>query len=381
MFGSTYDKSLPYLKHTSDKKIHSLDGNGAESGCAYKLTFWGVNPEVAAQIIGENDLADIRSFFSVTPEGGVPDVVSSEEYSRYEISCYEALYCIALKDVPKFLESGDSFGVFYENYATRVTRMAKDSNKTAVTPHLDIRWHRRCHVPMIGDDKNREDDKRVARAIWLALIYGGLPEATVQGRKAVYAVFNATADKKAVPEQKYPSREILLKGKHIRVTDAYELYKALQVDEITTLRFIEVYEKSLANDMETGLENKDFVGPRARRFAKKLISADEPDRNALNILARFVAHAKATDEERAIFTEALLELIDEFCSDLTEERQIELRKHILKASRFAIKTSKAKKTDSDKKDDGGKKTTAVSKATNNRARVERHINFDYWEGK
>ena len=73
------------------------------------------------------------------------------------------------------------------------------------------------------------------------------------------------------------------------------------------------------------------------------------------MIARFVSHAKATDKEKKLFVQALQSLIEEFCSELTEERQAELRSLIYKASRFG--SNKA-----------------------NRAKLERFINFEYWEG-
>ena len=124
---------------------------------------------------------------------------------------------------------------------------------------------------------------------------------------------------------------------------------------MTVIRFIDVFEKAFEEDKETGIEKMEFVGPRARQLAKKLISSGNPDRNALNIIARFVSHSKATDYEKKLFIEALQTLMSEFCSNLYEERQAELRALIYGESRFA-----------------------ASKA--NKAKLERFINFEYWEG-
>lgn len=353
---SAYEKALPYLMYTSSRKIVSLSSAGGdddEDDSAYTLTFWGINPEVSVAISSQSGMQPAE-FFTAGTTGGTPEVVSDNEYSKYEISCYEALYCVALTEIPKFAETGDSFGVFYENYSNRINKMIK-KDKTALTPHLDIRWHRRNFLPMISSDKNHEDDLRAARGIWLALIYGGLPEETRNGQKVLYASFARTSGKSAIAEEVYESRDILYAGKNIQITNVYELYKALQLDEITIMRFLEVFEKSFDEDKETGLENMEFVGPRARRFVKKLVSEDNADRNALNMIARFVSHAKATDYEKKLFVKSLQSLIEEFCSELTEDRQADLRALIYKASRFS--SNKA-----------------------NRAKLERFINFEYWEG-
>lgn len=353
---SAYEKALPYLMYNSSRNIVSLSSaeEDNEDNSAYTLTFWGIHPEVSAEISSYSGM-EVKEFFAAGAEGITPEVVSDNEYSKYEISCYEALYGVTLAEIPKFAETGDSFGVFYENYANRINKVNKGNNKTALSPHLDIRWHRRNFLPMISSDKNHEDDLRAARSIWLALIYGGLPEETRNGKKVLYASFARISGKRALAEEVYPSRDILYGGKNIQITNVYELYKALQMDEITTMRFLEVFEKSFDEDKETGLENMEFVGPRARRFVKRLVSKDDADRNALNMIARFVSHSKTTDYEKKLFVNALQLLIEEFCSELTEDRQAELRALIYKASRFG--SNKA-----------------------NRAKLERYINFDYWEG-
>lgn len=351
-----HEKGLPYLMHTASRKFVSLSdlGENDSENSSYTLVFWGINPEISRKITTRTGVLSPSEFFVTGPSGDVPEVVSDESYSKYEISCYEALYCVALKEIPKFIETGDSFGVFYENYANRINKMIK-KDKTALTPHLDIRWHRRNHVPMISSEKNREDDVLVARALWLALIYGGLPEETIRGQKVLYASFARYSGKKAIPEEKYKAQEILFNGGHLQINDVYELYKALQRDELTVLRFIEVFEGSFAEDKETGIENIEFTGPRARTFAKNLINKDNKDRNALEVIARFVSHTKATDYERTLFVEALQNLMDQFCEDLYEDRQADLRALIFNNSRFA-------------------------KNKANGARLERFINFNYWEG-
>ncbi|MBQ2749429.1 MAG: hypothetical protein IJF34_06575 [Clostridia bacterium] len=353
-----FDKARPYLMTNLSRKILSLSEAGGaddESGSAYTLTFWGINPEVKDAILADGSLTDVKEFFRAGAEVGAPEVVSNDEYSRYEISCYQALYCVALSEIPKFAETGDSFGVFYEHYSRRIRSMIR-KDKTALTPHLDIRWHKRSYLPMISADKNLEDDRQTARSFWLAMIYGGLPEETRKGKKVVYASFARTDSGKAMPEESYPTRDLKHEGKLVGINDVWGIFKAMQMDEVTTLQFEEVFGPALEADMDVEADTMNFTGPRARRFAKKLISEDNTDRNALNLIARFVGNSKATDGEKRIFVEALQKLMEEFLSELTEDRHAQLRSLIYKKSRFA--TSK----------------TA-------RASLERYINFEYWEGK
>lgn len=354
VIGSAHEKSLPYLKHNVKVQIQASQSNvdDSDASCAYNMTFWGINPEVKeslSNLVGSS----LNDLFTAGDIAGDPSVLSSNEYSKYEISCYQALYCVALSDIPKFLETGDDFGVFYKNYANRIQKMAKRETD-AMTPHLDIRWHRRAYLPMISDEKNREDDRAVARAMWLALIYGGLPEEHIRGEKVLFASFKCTTGRRIARTEAYDDRDIVYDGKAVRINDVYALYKALQSDDITVMQFTEVYQKAFEDDTETGLENMEFVGPRARWFAKRLISAENPDRNALNMIARFALHSESTQKETDIIFDALEQIFDEL--NLTEERLRELRALIFKASRFASPNA-------------------------SRSGLERSIDFDYWQGK
>lgn len=351
----TFEKAKPCLKTETNGPIVSLlSASGSEdSNYAYTMTFWGINPEVEEKISTQSGMK-LKEFFTAGEKKETPEVVSDEEYSRYEISCYQALYCVRLNEIPKFLETGRTPGVYYENYETRIKAILENDQELP-TPHLDMRWHSRNYLPMISDEKNAEDDKRTARALWLALIYGGLPEASEDGKKVLYAAFLKDTEGGGLREELMPSRDIQYAGKSLQIKNVYELYKALQIDEITTQGFITAYEPALQADMETGLENMEFVGPRARTFAKKLVSKTNPDRNALNVLARFLSHAKVTKKEQELFIKALEELIAEFCSQVTDKRQATLRELIYKASRF---------------------TTSA-----NRAKIDRYINLSYWSGK
>lgn len=347
---STFDKATPYLKHNITRPIESaVNQNKSVVDSAYTMTFWGVHPEVYNDIQSNNPNGNVGLYFKAGDGNTVPEVVSSNEYSRYEVSCYQALYCVTLEEIPKFVETGDSFGVFYENYSKRVSGL-RNGKKNIICPHIDYNWYKREYLPMISSDKNLEDDRNTARAMWLALIYGGLPEETIDGVKVIYASF---ADKNG--KELYPSMNLTYNGAGIRITHTYELFKALQFNEIVSERLLEVYTKFYDDDRHIS-GNLELTGPRAKRFVKKLISEDNTDRNALNILARFVTAPGMTDSERIIFTEALTSLIDEFFDGVSETRKMNYRNLIFKASRF-----------------GSNKTS--------RSKYERLINFIYWSGE
>lgn len=64
----------------------------------------------------------------------------------------------------------------------------------------------------------------------------------------------------------------------------------------------------------------------------------------------------ATDNEKNIFTEALLKLIDDFCASTAKNRQGEIRTLVYQASKF-------------------------SKRKSSRANLELFIDFDFWAGE
>ncbi len=358
VLNTAFEKARPYLLTDLSKKILSLSeaGDGDED-CAYTLVFWGIHPEVEEGILNDQSLADIKTFFKAGDLGFDPEVVADDEYSRYAISCYQALYCVSLTEIPKFADTGkeDDFGVYYKNYAKRVKKMLR-KEKLEITPHLDIRWHERRYLPMISDLKNQEDDARTARAIWLALIYGGLPEELQDGEKALFASFARVSGPRAAIEEKYPKRDIRYDGHSVTLNDPYELYKAMQIDELTVDRFLEVFSKSMAEDCTQGTRKVEFTGPRARVFAKRLISEDDSERNALNIAARFLSNTMASDYEKSLFIDALQSLLDEIVGSLPAARQKELRKAILAASR-------------------------LGKNKRERSKVNRYISFEYWDSE
>ncbi|MBR5867943.1 MAG: hypothetical protein IKZ21_00745 [Clostridia bacterium] len=363
------NKALPFLGHSMTRKIGTMDdfeSSGMKESSAFSLIFWGIHPEVKekiAEVMGDTAVAN---FFVSGDSAIVPQVVSDKEYTRHEISCYQALYCVTLPEIPKFLEVGDGKGIYYENYS-KCLEAVLEGVSDAVSPHLDIRWHKRSYLPMISPMKNREDDKRTARALWLAMIYGGLPEETIKGKKQLYASFAVMNPKKATVEEKYRRRELSYGGKGIAITNIYELYKALQLDELAVKQFEEVLTPVMEADVEHGQESVFFQGKRASRFALRMVSKDDPDHNALNVLGRFTSHPKATEEERAIMIQALEELLGEFLEELTEERQKEFRKLICQASRYALPAK------------GGKKG-AKAASNPNRAKSGKGINFEYWDG-
>ncbi len=352
---SAYKKSQPYLKTDQDHCISLLsrtDENADGEGCAYTMVFWGIHPEVEESIMQTQNPASLPEFFRVDDHGYAPEVVSNEDYSRYEISCYQALYCVALNEVPKFVETGDHFGVFYQNYANRIRSMTEEGS--AITPHLDIRWHSRRYLPMISGEKNAEDDRNTARAMWLALIYNGLPDYQDEEGRAVYANFGRVVGKSMKFQQDYPPCDLRFQGKPVQIGNPYELFKALQYNELVRDRFLKVFTPAFEEDRMRGMGSMEFEGPRARTFAKSLISEGCPERNALNLLGNFAAHADMRAEELNLMHSALTELIEQFTEGLPSAKQGELRTLIYNASSYADSKEK-------------------------RDRMTRYIPFAYWQ--
>ena len=332
------EKAKPYLTCSAARQIQGLfaGGNDDEGDAAYTLTFWGIHPEVMKKLNGiSGNHAD--KLFTDRETGFQPEIVVHKEYSRYEISCYEALYCVTLPEIPKFLETG-SAGVFYENYSKRLDKMRR-GKVDVCNPHIDIHWHKRSCLPYISNAKNEEDDARTRRAMWLALIYGGLPTETVNRRKYYFASFATVTGKNAKVVEHYPPQEIRYNGNKIWERNVYELFKALQEDEVVTNRLLEVYGKVFEDEKDIGTtERVEFSGPRARRFAVGLIhdkNHGPAEYNALNLALQFLSHQRATDNEKREFVDSLKDLIKEYCKNLGEGKDIDLRSRIYKASALA----------------------------------------------
>lgn len=348
------NKSLPYLNYEINRPVNALlTANLSAPNMSYVLIFWGINQIVKEGIIRDNP--NLAQFFRGSNSTYSPEIVVSNKYSKYEISCYQALYCVSLSEIPKFLETSSNRGVFYANYEKRVERMEAE-NQSIFTPHLDIRWHKREYLPMISTEKNYQDDLRAARAIWLSLIYGGLREGTVGKKKVLYASFARMDEKTGRITEEHKNCELKYDDDYISIKDPYRLFKALQFDDIIVKQLIGVFTKSFNEDKKASQRAAEFTGPRARRFVKKLISIDSSDFNALNVLARFMNDPNATDNEKNVFAEALMKLIDDFCASAAKNRQGEIRTLVYQASRFKRKNAA-------------------------RANLGIFIDFDFWAGK
>ena len=254
----------------------------------------------------------------------------------------------------KFQETGDHFGAFYQNYASRISKMTVGGKY--ITPHLDIHWHSRRYLPMISDSKNEEDDRNTARAMWLALIYNGLPDYESVEGKGVCASFARIVGRDMRIEEKYTSCELLYQGKPAKIENPYGIFKALQFDELIRDRFMEAFSQSFQEDKVRGMSRMVFTGPRARTLAKALISESCKARNALNLLGKFAANTDARPEEVALLHRALLDLLDEFTEGLASAKQRELRALIYNATYYA-------------------------KSKTKRDQLARYVSFDYWKAE
>ena len=156
-------KGAPYLIYNKEREIDERRGNYIHS-----LAFWGINPTIARDIVNDDQnltqlidsenchqyLRDdnislsseiaaelsnaVNPYFASIRQHGTTKV--NAMFSKYKIQYYCSSYGIRLCDIPKFTETGENPGIFYQEYQKRINEMI-DSDEQALTPHLDIHWH------------------------------------------------------------------------------------------------------------------------------------------------------------------------------------------------------------------------------------------------
>lgn len=348
-------KAAPYLVSV-DYHAPNAD-HGADSGASATLdsVYWGLSDDVEKEILRGTGAAHVSGYFGTNTTFS-SDVRAHKAYSRYAFDCYRGLYSVRLTEIPKFSEDEYNAGVFYANYASRINKMMigrYNSPDEGCTPHLDIRWHSRQYLPMIGHDKDDRDDLNAARAMWLALIYDDVfakPDEKTGLQNAAVRYWRIRPGK--MPERYYLDEQVLLyNGKTIRPNQIYEIFKAFQQDVRITARMLETLEPMLEEDCQLTDANSNFTGKNANPLAKVLISeklsavdaemaeeimtGSDKRKNALDIMNAVLKNRQADEAEKKLIMEALWKILTEFSAQMTDDRYQELLLHILSNSAFA----------------------------------------------
>ncbi|MBQ4639339.1 MAG: hypothetical protein IJB69_02350 [Clostridia bacterium] len=349
-------KAAPYLVSVDYHAPNTA--HGADSGAAATLdsVYWGLSDDVEAEILRGTGAAHVSGYFG-TNTSFSSDVRAHKAYSRYAFDCYRGLYSVRLTEIPKFSEDEYNAGVFYANYASRINKMMIGRYNTpdeGCTPHLDIRWHSRQYLPMIGHAKDSLDDKNAARALWLSILYGCLfdkDDAKTGLKNAAIRFWRIRPGK--TPERYYREEtELLYNGKTIRPSQTYEAFKALQQDVLTTSKLLETLNPLMEEDALITDDNSDFTGKKVNPLAKALICekvkldsdlVDEEEetaaafrhRNVLDIISAVLKNRQADEEEKQIIIEGLWGIIEEYTAQMSNSRKDELLTRILLNSTYA----------------------------------------------
>lgn len=358
ILASVETKAAPYLMsvdyHTPNKNL------GADTGEANTLdsVYWGLHVDVEKEICNEIGKKKVDTYFGTTASFS-SDVRAHKAYSRYAYDCYRGLYSVRLTEIPKFREEPDNMGVFFENYQSRLDKMNAgryDQPDLACTPHLDIRWHSRQYLPMIGHDKDSLDDQKAARAMWLSFLYGTLfcKVDRKTGAKNMWIRYWRLRPGKPVEKYYREQKELFCNGKNVAANQVFEVFRAFQQDTRSTGMMLETLEALLTEDCTATDYNTDFTGKNANPLARALIcvkeeaTAEEADTeemadvsnavsrgNVLDLLNAVIKNKQADESEKQIVVDALIKILEEYAQTMSDARYQELLMHILSNSVFA----------------------------------------------
>ena len=366
-------KAAPYLMSLL---YHARNENhSADTGMANTLdsVYWGVNDQVAMEIVDKLGLTSIGDFFSVEGNRN-SDVRPDKMYDRHVICCYRGLYSVRLTEIPQFSEDEFDAGSFFSHYAKRISKMEKGRygrSDEACTPHLDIHWHNCKYLPMIGSAKDLKDDQRAARAMWLGLMFNNFEAPYDKMERSHYLVADY------MREWAHKESEVVYKdttkldcdGEAVRPGQYYEIFRALQQNPQMIDKLLEVTEPMLKYYCSGKSENFIFEGRRTSFMVKALVGTvpveveEDPEleaagmedkaanedgnevkykgRNVLEIMLRIVKHHLADEDEKTLIRDELQKIICEYTDQMPGDRAKLLKRKIFQNSPFVSKHVRA----------------------------------------
>lgn len=265
--------------------------------------FWGISANSSQEIRNSGQV-----YFSFSDS-----VVSSDRYSDYEISCYQAVYQIGLMDVPKFRDNGQEPGIYFKNYKVLLHEMRRNDGEWehALTPHTDYTWIDPANLPMISDECNEQEAQQAARVFWLGWLSGSILTKTVAGERAVYLAMRGDRDKLSL-------KKLTFDGEPVDPKNLPAVYEALARDTVS----VEEMAENLEKFYEQNRTVRAYTEKALLKTENPLIAAmiDAPDArkrqkgtNVLTILGKMLTDDVFAQEEAEspALTEALLELVEQ----------------------------------------------------------------------
>ncbi len=271
--------------------------------------FWGLNDRAAAPLVRDNRKG---TYFN-----NETSVVSSG-YSPYEISCYRAVYTLALSDIPKFSDIKAKQGIYFENYESLRNRMGGDnSREDALTPHVDLRWIDRSYLPMISDTRNDEESSNAATALLLGIAYRNIFFKRVDGADQVFVHFADPCD----PVKAMAVHPLLLDGNRIIGKDKafISIYQALRDNSVLTDQLLQLFRHALDTHKRVTVHTEKGLTGGSNPLVTAMIDAPSGSSqkgngtNMLTVLYQVLKDdlIREEEEKKPLLSSALLELVDQ----------------------------------------------------------------------
>lgn len=239
------------------------------------------------------------------------NIVSSDSYSKYEISYMIGFVPLSIHDFSKF--GIKKIGIdqkqigSYNKAYRKIIEGVEDNPDNSITPHIDKDWHE--YLPDFNPDTIENEKNDFYRAFLVGLILDWLKSSSFDG-ETLYAYDTGNNLTK-----------IAKKGKSVKGKKIIDLYKAIEVDprvkKSINQRFKVIIEKSeLDNDIDT------------HPFTEGLLATKES--NILDILFALSGTNNARDREEILDAITFLRtLIEDFYIEVAGELgRVKARKYI-----------------------------------------------------
>ncbi len=207
---------------------------------AEELAYWGIHPDSAQSLT----TGEIQMIF-----GGSDALRQHGAFSPYELIRYRVVPGLQASDLPKFKGSGDAShaGIYFTSYQKGIRELEK-CPETAVTYHLDRRWHRPAYMPDLNPELARLDEAKGRRAFLLGLILKMLQHGTVDSED-VWALHDDGEVK-----------TVQVNGRNIAF-DFFELYQSMPHNPIMVDKILAGAEQQFAVDKRKlpEIEDHQFI--------------------------------------------------------------------------------------------------------------------------
>ena len=305
--------------------------------------YWGVNLQAAEGRNMDEILMDNTN--------NTPEVARNVAFSRYELAVYRSVLGLMVSNVKKFVDYGMQYGEYYESYEARLRKISQGfyaynpDRELSVTPHADARWHMREFLQPLSEERDDEDRRMAARAMWLGVIYGNICLAKNQ-RANQLCVSYASPKNQGVGAGDRFIPLFYRKEPVKNFNQMYQLYYALLEDNLIKHRLLDVLEPVYQEDahrfMAVGSSGYNMKGANANRLLRALHDEENAAKPqaGMNVLtlAEDILKLQAMDQrsiaildkEKSLIVAELMNIINGL--QMTDARKKELCNYIAQCS-------------------------------------------------